>query len=332
MSRIKDLEIAHRNAALEFAGMRSVLEDLIIEIKHALSEYIADSDIEIADILGRVKTEESFKEKCRLKYYEDPISEMLDLAGVRVVCLFDPDLERVVDILKANFQTLEIENKATSLGTDVMGYQGHHCIVQLGESFSGPRYNKLLKFKCEIQVRTVLQDAWSQISHKLVYKTEDEVPIKLRRRLNNVSSMIEIAQEVFDTLRSETHEYIDEINQDDFGLYQSPIDIHTLEKYTNEAFPNHGVSPYWQGEIVRDINKLRYKKIEDIANVVSAAEPYIKKFSSDEPGLFNYGTDYITKSLGLMDEDFRERHAFSHSTLMVFDRIRRRKDFVPYSE
>jgi ppGpp synthetase/RelA/SpoT-type nucleotidyltranferase len=61
-----------------------------------------------------------------------------------------------------------------------------------------PRYDDLKKLVCEIQVRTVLQDAWAIIDHHLSYKQESDVPKILRRKLNSLAGLVETAHDQFD--------------------------------------------------------------------------------------------------------------------------------------
>jgi hypothetical protein len=43
------------------------------------------------------------------------------------------------------------------------------------------------------------------------------------------------------------------------------------------------------------------------------------KFAAENPDLFKFGTDFITKSLGFVDVDFRQKHYFGDRTPNAFD-------------
>ena len=58
-------------------------------------------------------------------------------------------------------------------------------------------------FVAEIQVRTVIQHAWSAVSHALQYKQEAAIPSKLQRRLHRIAGLFELADEEFVGLRNE---------------------------------------------------------------------------------------------------------------------------------
>ena len=58
----------------------------------------------------------------------------------------------------------------------------------------------------ELQVRTLAQHLWSEMSHDSVYKSEDAIaklPPDLRRRVNLMAGQIEVADREFDRLQSE---------------------------------------------------------------------------------------------------------------------------------
>jgi hypothetical protein len=63
-----------------------------------------------------------------------------------------------------------------------------------------------------------------------------------------------------------------------------------------------------------------YPTIESIDKVVNAAHAAVNAYKSESPELFEYGTDYITKSLGFIDLDFRARHGFAGRTRKAFER------------
>ncbi len=47
--------------------------------------------------------------------------------------------------------------------------------------YKGPRYDTIVGMPFEIQVRTILMDAWANVSHYLAYKSDIDVPINLQR-------------------------------------------------------------------------------------------------------------------------------------------------------
>ena len=99
-----------------------------------------------------------------------------DIAGVRVVCLYRSDLEKIGKIIANNFIEVFFNIKTQRTPSTEFGYMADHYVVMLSEECKGPRYNNLKLIKCEIQGRTVLMDAWysfviiSIINKKLIFR------------------------------------------------------------------------------------------------------------------------------------------------------------------
>ena len=101
----------------------------------------------------------------------DPFVRFKDLAGVRVICYFSEDAKDVCKIIKENndFNIIQPKRK-----TEAFGYNAEHFIVTLkGNRTRLVEYQKLKNIKCEIQVKTIFSHAWSQLDHRLVYKSEE---------------------------------------------------------------------------------------------------------------------------------------------------------------
>jgi len=92
--------------------------------------------------------------------------------GLRVVCLFLSDIERVAKVVKESFEVLEEDNKIEGREISSFGYMSFHFTVQMKRSFSGPRYDAIASIPFEIQVRTIAMDAWATTSHYLDYKSD----------------------------------------------------------------------------------------------------------------------------------------------------------------
>lgn len=307
--------------ACQYERFRPLYERLVAEVRYVLNERLRETNVKVAQIPGRAKTMESFKEKVQRKRYKDPLKETTDLAGVRVVCYYETDLDAVDEIITKAFEVHERVDKTGGLGVDKMGYHGRSMIITLGEHYRGTRYDGITTLKCEIQVRTVLQDSWALISHHLVYKEEEAIPQRLRRDLNNVASLMEIAQRVFDTVREKREAYIQEIERaesEPSTFLSQPIDFDTLHAYTQWKFPHLPVSEQWHMRLLRDLDKKRYLSLANIDDAVEAAKPAVEQYRLQNPAWFRTGTDFITKSLGFMDMAFREKHPWGERTKMAF--------------
>lgn len=320
----KEPSVKTNDAVAEYRKLQPLYQRLVDEVIFVLEQTSNDPDVKVVSIHGRTKDPDSLREKMERKKYVNPLCEITDLAGVRVVCNYEPDLAMIGDFIRQKFDVHEHIDKSQSLGVDRMGYHGAHYVVSLGANYAGARYEGVTNLRCEIQVRTVLQDAWALISHHLVYKDEATIPERLRRDLNNVASLLEIAQGVFDSVREKRDLYLKEIERKEAEpptFLSQPVDFDTLQVYTKWKFPLLPVSEYWHAALLHDLNLAKYRTLGDIDAAVEAAKPAVERYHRDNPDWFRYGTDFISKSLGFVDLDFRRKHAFSEKTITAFEQF-----------
>lgn len=303
--------------------LQPLYKKLAEEVKYVIDQKIEEQKIKISTLPCREKLIASLVKKLETKYYNDPLNEITDFAGVRVVCYYEPDIEPIKKIVQENFIIHEHIDKTHDLGVAKMGYHGSHFIVSLGKHYAGARYEGIKNLKCEIQLRTVLQDAWAMISHHLVYKEEFSIPNRVRRDLNNVASLLEIAQGIFDSMREKRHSYISEIHKKEettIDFLSQPVDYETLYAYTRWKYKDLVVSDNWHNRLLADLNLQKHPTLKEIDDAVERAQGAIKEYHKENPDWFKYGTDYITKSLGFADKEFREKHAFGKKTRDAFSK------------
>lgn len=185
----------------QFIERRPDYEQLCAEVAYILRKRLQSKNIEYSTVLYRAKTLNSFFNKLNRKKYSNLLTEVTDFAGVRVVSLYVSDLKLIEAIIQKEFDVVEKIDKLKEKTSDQFGYLANHYIVKLGRRSSGARYDDLKNLVCEIQVRTVLQDAWAIIQHHLVYKHESKVPKDIHRKLNSLAGLLETADDQFDNVR-----------------------------------------------------------------------------------------------------------------------------------
>lgn len=295
---------------------------LVEEVKTALRSALDGARIETSAIFGRVKTMDSVLGKVDKKGYKDPFSQNDDFAGVRFVCRYTPELDRVETIIKKEFAVLQTEDKSASLDVDRMGFQGRHYVVALMPHWRGYRYDNLVGLRCEIQLRTICQDAWAQISRHLEYGSTESIPAPIHRELNRMAGLLETAQISFDGLNAKRDEYAQQVDASqhtvDAFLLQ-PIDRETVRAYALWKYPNLGIKNNILELFIRDLDQSRYKTLQDIDEAVNAAKPFCDSYQREKSERFASGVDYLTKSLGFFDPQFGAKHPFGHDTKKAFD-------------
>lgn len=291
------------------------------EIAHMLEAR--NPPIQCSSILIRIKDANSFLEKLDRKLYENPLEEMTDLAGVRVVVYRSSDIAGVVRMIRDEFHLHQHVDKTELLGDSDMGYGGTHLVISLGSKYGGARVKDINKLKCEVQVRTVLQDAWATMSHSLVYKPTTSLPQAMLRQFNNLSSVLEVADNGFEHLLSARdklkQQAISESTSHDF--LDLRVSVERIEQYSRQKYKPLRIDRYWQEKLVADLaNVPGFARMRDVHLAVERARGAVERYKGERPDLFGTATDHLTKSIGFVSVDFRAVHPFSAVTMEAFDR------------
>jgi len=65
-----------------------------------------------------------------------------------------------------------------------------------------PEYQNIIQYQFELQIRTIVQDSWSVLDHKIKYKKS--IPERLKRRINTLAALFELADREFKEIRDKT--------------------------------------------------------------------------------------------------------------------------------
>ena len=124
-----------------------------------------------------------------------------DLIGIRIVCPFLQNLSEVEDVLVKNFTVKEVERKGADRTFREFGYESTHVLADIPESFKvGLLLPANLIF--EVQIRTILQDAWAEVEHELIYKFEfSPFDFPLKRKFASINASLSLADILFQEIR-----------------------------------------------------------------------------------------------------------------------------------
>ncbi len=153
-------------------------------------------------VQARAKTVSSFAEKIiRKDKYSDPLKEVTDLCGARIVVHFQSQVLKICEFIKNNFiideaNSIDVSSK---LKEGEFGYLSIHYIVipREGSILDKTVPGDFLNLKAEIQVRTLLQHAWADISHDRIYKSNFTVPKRWKRESARLAAVLEKADDAF---------------------------------------------------------------------------------------------------------------------------------------
>ena len=164
-------------------------------------------------VMGRIKRYDECIRKFKRKYLPEIESKnsdyeisnyLTDLIGLRVTCFYLEDVYTIRTHLKKYFLELGITDKSILLdkSEDKFGYRSLHLDLVLNKKYSKlPKYKKFKDLRFELQIRTIIQDAWSVLDHKIKYKKS--IPQSLKRRINRLSALFEIADDEFLRIKEE---------------------------------------------------------------------------------------------------------------------------------
>jgi len=99
------------------------------------------------------------------------VAAVNDLVGGRLVCATHSDVEAVIRILDRFPKRIEIMKSEFVYQTET-GYRAHHIDGRI----EVPYAEKQFRFPVELQVKTLLQDAWANFGHDEFYKPSLELP------------------------------------------------------------------------------------------------------------------------------------------------------------
>ncbi len=153
--------------------------------------------------IPRVKDTNSLISKAfyRGKNYSDPYNQITDKVGMRFVVLLIEDINKIRNIIQANtfwtysedrnFEGERVENP------DVFTYQSVHYVITSREKFNFKGTEIPEGVTCEVQIRTLLQHAYSELTHDTVYKPKTKAEPMVHRLVARSMALIEATDELF---------------------------------------------------------------------------------------------------------------------------------------
>ena len=145
-------------------ALKAVLDRLLDRVEQVRRELRSLAGMDpVEHCLGRIKSEESMREKCRRKGLpettESALTQIHDAVGIRVVTSFIDDVYRIRDALAGMEGIRVVEEKDYIRHAKPNGYRSYHMVLLVDE-----------QIYAEIQLRTISQDTWAALEHHMRYK------------------------------------------------------------------------------------------------------------------------------------------------------------------
>ena len=206
-----------RRAVQAYAERQPALVHVGRSFTDLVTDVLDEAGINYLTVAGRTKSVTSFAEKAGRTtaegslLYPDPLRDITDQVGIRVITYVASDVDAVADLLAAQLHVTEDRD----LGEETaragrFGYASRHLLVEFpdqggqGESESSRPYSHLRGWTASVQLRTVLQHAWAEFEHDARYKgtVPDEHAGELDRRFTLAAGLLELADGEFEAIRT----------------------------------------------------------------------------------------------------------------------------------
>ncbi|WP_319268926.1 hypothetical protein [uncultured Draconibacterium sp.] len=201
-----------------------------------------------------------------------------DFVGIRIICPYLKDINTVRKELKRYFREVSITDKTIQIEStdDKFGYKSLHLDLKLnGKYAKKTEYVRYAGIQFELQIRTIIQDAWSVLDHKIKYKKS--IPQSLKRRINRLSALFEIADDEFlrinDEITSEEKRINRRLKQGQTVEKNKPLDVFRFLFVALRYFPEYNFIEFKVDGFVQEILNIKRKFTESELN--DALENYL---------------------------------------------------------
>lgn len=277
---------SHREKAIEqYQEIRPRYAQFAQAVRSILDTCISAQGITVHSIQHRAKEIDSFARKAtktsdqnpHQPRYRSPLSEITDLAGVRVIAYFLSSVDRVEPIIDREFKIVEKTDKSELLRREErLGYHSVHYIVELRPNrFQLPEYERFRGLRAEIQVRTILQHAWAEIEHDVQYKAPATLPAEIRRRFMTLAGSLEIADREFQAIQDEDARLRAEARKSVAAGNLDEVEItpDALKTYLDRKLGSDGrMADYSYQFTASLLRRLGFKDLEEVDRAISGMD------------------------------------------------------------
>ena len=138
----------------------------------------------------RMKSIQSMMEKLQRKHESisiaSAVTNLTDIAGVRVICSYIQDIYTVADLLTSQDDVKVLRVRDYIKNPKPNGYRSLHLVLEIPVFLSEGR----IPVPVEVQIRTIAMDFWASLEHSLRYKAEGQVTEEVSQELLQTASDI----------------------------------------------------------------------------------------------------------------------------------------------
>ena len=193
------------------------------------------------------------------KPYINPYEQITDKVGIRFVVLDLSEISVIKDLIESYDEwniskDVDFEASRNEM-PELFVYQSVHYIVRNCNIINHQGTIIPVGTPCEIQIRTLLQHAYAELSHQTVYKSSAQIEPNIKRKLARSMALIETTDELFKevcqnmtAIDSLYHSFVNSGKKlKDFPYCVEPLNADLFEAY-KEIISINNISP----ELVED--------------------------------------------------------------------------------
>lgn len=182
--------------------------NILVSLAKNLETHLKDNFKEsqrIDRICARPKSIDRFIEKAQKKEngllkYDDPLSQIQDQIGARIITYYLNDVPNISKTVTDYYR--EIESRTIVPDSEYeFGYFGKHYVLIMPDDLTSNFSNMddVPKF-FELQIKTLFQHAWSEANHDLGYKPNYQLNKEQKRKIAFTSAQAWGADHIFNEL------------------------------------------------------------------------------------------------------------------------------------
>lgn len=180
----------------------NILLPMVDKLEGFIKDLLEDFD-RIDRVTVRAKSVDSFLEKSQRRSngepkYSDPLKQIQDQIGARIVTFYKDDVDQVINHVLKYFRHIELKELIPESESE-FGYFGKHLILLLPSDILEPDCPEAPLF-FELQIKTLFQHSWSEANHDLGYKSSENLDSDIKRQIAFVSAQAWGADEIFNQL------------------------------------------------------------------------------------------------------------------------------------
>lgn len=226
----------------------------------------------------RVKDEASIVSKIIRHNIDNPFVDVIDVVGVRFVVLLTTDIKNIAECINRNDAwnarlTRDAEEQQLS-NPELFDYQSTHYCLSPAKAFTYENIEITSDIFCEVQIRTILQHAYAELTHDNIYKPVKTVSKKAKRFVARSMALMESTDHLFCETISELES--DNRQRNDFysslavlysktvvaksNLFSVDFNYEVIETYADIMFPDGEylkIDEYWMA------NEFLFDKVRD---------------------------------------------------------------------